>query len=62
MANRGGPLALTCLPNRIILFLTQLIEIFPVLQIEVDLKKEWSYGYPRWLSQVVMHNNNQQNT
>ena len=35
-------------------FFDQLIEIFPVLQIEVDLKKEWSYGYPRWLSQVVM--------
>ena len=34
-------------------FFDQLIEIFPVLHIEVDLKKEWSYGYPRWLSQVV---------
>jgi hypothetical protein len=42
-------------------FFDRLIEIFPMLQIEVDLKKEWSYGYPRWLSQVVMHNNNQQN-
>ena len=31
----------------------RLIEIFPALQIEVYLKKEWSYGYPRWLSQVV---------
>ena len=34
-------------------FFDRLIEIFPVLQIEVDLKKERSYGYPRWLSQVV---------
>lgn len=32
----------------------QLIETCPVLQLEVDLKKEWSFGYPRWLSQVVM--------
>ncbi len=53
MANHGGPLVLTCLEQNRSLF-EQLIETCPVLQLEVDLKKEWSFGYPRWLSQVVM--------
>jgi hypothetical protein len=35
-------------------FFDLIIETFPVLQLEVDLKKEWSFGYPRWLSHVVM--------
>ena len=35
-------------------FFDRLIETCPVLQLEVDLKKEWSFGYPRWLSRVII--------
>ena len=35
-------------------FFDQLIETCPVLQLEVDLKKEWSFGYPSWLSRVII--------
>jgi hypothetical protein len=35
-------------------FFDRLIEICPILQFKVDFKKEWSFGYPHWISQVVM--------
>jgi hypothetical protein len=35
-------------------FFDQLIETCPILQFKIDLKKEWSFGYPHWLSQVVI--------
>jgi len=35
-------------------FFDNLIETCSVLHLEVELKKEWSFGYPRWLSQVII--------
>jgi len=35
-------------------FFDKLIETCLALHIEVDLKKEWSFGYPRWLSRVII--------
>ncbi len=34
-------------------FFDQIIETCPILQAGVDLIKEWSFGYPHWLSHVV---------
>jgi hypothetical protein len=35
-------------------FLDQLIESYPILQLGVDLNKARSFGYPQWLSQIVI--------
>jgi len=35
-------------------FFDRLIETCPILQFKIDFKKEWSFGYPRWISQVVI--------
>ena len=35
-------------------FFDRLIETCPILQFKADFKKEWSFGYPHWISQVVM--------
>lgn len=34
-------------------FFDQLIETCPIIQVGVNLKKDWSLGYPHWLCQVV---------